>query len=1190
MDDGAYVGHTATALPSVKSVLDVVMNEPSDFSSELQRKYFEASQLSSPDEIVAYLDRVCGDDREEKKLLLQMLFADPQKFAEAMVEATDHAEQIRHVVDSAVKQQRFLEEGEPKWPQVERYKLSEVLGTGAMGRVFAAEQQSPIVRQVAIKVIKPSASSSHVLARFEREKQTLATLDHPNICQIFDAGVTADGDPYLAMELVRGSAIDEVCRTKQLSIDDRLKLVIDVCKATHHAHSCGIIHRDLKPANVLVKVVDAECVVKVIDFGVAKVLTADPTEMTYQTYFRQLIGTPMYMSPEQVDLETRLVDARSDVYSIGGLLYELLTGYAPLHEFTPSNTSLLKRIQEHVPPLASAKLKMAMKDPKLPAEAAGKMGVDVSQLASWSRRLRGDLDTVLSLCLSKSAEDRYPTALALAEDLQRVLGGEPIQGRRRRFVFSAQQWQRGLTTVALAAVIGLLVWKTWLQQPPTAIIVNEGSKGSLPVIPADIRQREFDLLEAARLQEMLAALQKRDLATARQIQLPSLDGEQEGEGSASQPAGPSLVKFLQDLVTPQPLLEISHDAPVNAMAVSPDKRLLVTACDDRFAHLWSLPGGRDLGKLGPHAGKVTAVEFSPDGKMLVTGDQEGAHRLWKTSDLSQLEAGAEVTPLYRSNVHDAGIESFAFSPDQQQIAVGYRYEPVVIYDLEGNELTRIKLQGDLARNESLMFSEDGTALILSDRFQKRLDCLDLDTLQSRWFVEPGNGPTGGGYPRDFERCREHYFFVDEGEKVWVTNASTGAEVMQPLPLISSVAKAVAVSPEGRTIVTGHAQGKINVMKNLVQIGQEEWKCDEPLGFAVHLSENQASVSDLLFLDESNFLSAGGDGKVLLWNLDRFELFTSPVSYVTERGMIDLQGQFYGVDISEAEVQIVRASFDEEKITRVTIPTLRSESFQQKEIFPPGSSRTKIVVAPDQAEPYGAAVDGNRIVFFDLKSGMQIGEHRVDGEQFLGLEISSDGKFLVTRSAAKLSAWQWDSSSAQIQFMWDVDISSIPDLDLNTSIGICNAGQTLILCGRYRVLSFERRTSRNAIDIRSTNQSHIKLSPSGQLIAIFDDQHLLVVRVDDGEEVFVDRSTVYFAGLQFCDRERILLATDRRQGLVAIHLPTQVKLGLVLPWDEFGSIWGFTLSEPNRLFFYSIPNLQPHTIAGRIYGRPIAGKN
>ncbi|MGD9632352.1 MAG: serine/threonine protein kinase [Pirellulales bacterium] len=306
-----------------------------------------------------------------------------------------------------------------------RYKLLEQIGEGGFGVVFMAEQERPVRRRVALKVIKLGMDTKQVVARFEAERQALAMMDHPNIAKVFDAGTTETGRPYFVMELVRGEPITTYCDEARLATDERLRLFQTVCAAIQHAHQKGIIHRDLKPSNVLVTMHDDKAVPKVIDFGIAKATQARLTERTLFTEFRQLIGTPSYMSPEQAQMSGLDVDTRSDVYSLGVLLYELLTGTTPIdaRQIGVSSYDEVRRLICDVdPPSPSARLST------LSAERlttlAHQRHCEPAELAI---NLRSDLDWIVMRCLEKDRTRRYESASAIAQDLQRFLDGNPVE-------------------------------------------------------------------------------------------------------------------------------------------------------------------------------------------------------------------------------------------------------------------------------------------------------------------------------------------------------------------------------------------------------------------------------------------------------------------------------------------------------------------------------------------------------------------------------------------------------------------------------------------------------------------------------------------------------------------------------------------------------------------------------------------
>src|SRR3954447_19012932 len=312
----AQTGHWSTDHVTRRSMMHAPGPTP-----RLMAIFSEAIELNSTEERAAYLDRACGPDGALRGRVEGLL--------RAHVEGDDFLEVPAPAPTVDVTPGGAPAPEEPGMV-IGPYKLLEPIGEGGMGTVYMAEQVEPVRRRVALKLIKPGMDSKQVVARFEAERQALALMDHPNIAKVHDAGMTASGRPYFVMELVRGVPVTEYCDRNRLTLRQRLELFVPICQAVQHAHQKGIIHRDLKPSNVLVTLHDGVPVVKVIDFGVAKATGQKLTERTLFTAYGQMIGTPAYMSPEQAEMSGLDIDTRSDVYSLGVLLYELLTGTTPL--------------------------------------------------------------------------------------------------------------------------------------------------------------------------------------------------------------------------------------------------------------------------------------------------------------------------------------------------------------------------------------------------------------------------------------------------------------------------------------------------------------------------------------------------------------------------------------------------------------------------------------------------------------------------------------------------------------------------------------------------------------------------------------------------------------------------------------------------------------------------------------------
>ncbi len=400
----------------------------------------EALHLSDPAARKAYLDQACAGN--------QALRQDVESLLSAFEQAGDFfARGHERSSDFLVERTGTM---------VGRYKLLEKIGEGGFGVVYMAEQTEPVQRKVALKIVKPGMDSRQVIARFEAERQALALMDHPNIAKVLDGGATEAGRPYFVMELVRGIPITDYCDQKKLSTAERLQLFIKVCRAVQHAHQKGVIHRDLKPTNVLVTLHDGDPIPKVIDFGVSKALGQKLTAKTLFTGFAQMLGTPAYMSPEQAELSGLDVDTRSDIYSLGVLLYELLTGATPFDKETLAQAALddLRRmLRETEPPKPSTRL-----------QTLGEQLNEVAQRRhteplALSRLLRGDLDWIVMKCLEKDRGRRYETANHLLEDVQRHLRNEPVTAAAPSLGYvSYRETDAGLTAARGAKKTTLLVF------------------------------------------------------------------------------------------------------------------------------------------------------------------------------------------------------------------------------------------------------------------------------------------------------------------------------------------------------------------------------------------------------------------------------------------------------------------------------------------------------------------------------------------------------------------------------------------------------------------------------------------------------------------------------------------------------------------------------------------------------------
>jgi serine/threonine protein kinase len=460
-----------------------------------------------------------------------------------------------------------------------RYKLFQRIGEGGFGVVYLAEQIEPMQRKVALKIIKAGMDTQEIIARFEAEGQALALMDHPNIAKVLDGGATATGRPYFVMELVQGVPITKYCDQNHLSTDQRLKLFEQVCQAVQHAHQKGVIHRDLKPANILVQAAEPgqQPVPKVIDFGVAKALGQRLTSKTLFTGYAQMVGTPAYMSPEQAQLSGVDADTRSDIYSLGALLYELLTGHTPFDRkrLLEAGVDEIRRIIREEEP--------ARPSTRLTTLAAGEQDALAKRRQAEPpeliRLVRGDLDWIVMKCLEKDRSRRYETADGLAQDIRRHLANEPVVAGPPTRLYRARKFIRRNRTAVLATAVVLC-----------ALVL--GTSGALLGLAKASRERN----------RAEAILHQVDLKHAQEL----LETDRAAEGLANlallvreKPSDLAVAEWLLNEMTqrsfPLPLCApIQHDDHVLSARFSPAGRRILTVSRNNTARVWDAATGQPL--------------------------------------------------------------------------------------------------------------------------------------------------------------------------------------------------------------------------------------------------------------------------------------------------------------------------------------------------------------------------------------------------------------------------------------------------------------------------------------------------------------------------------------------------------------------------------------------------------------------
>jgi WD40 repeat protein/serine/threonine protein kinase len=618
------------------------------------------------------------------------------------------------------------------------YKLLEQIGEGGFGVVFMAEQTQPVRRKVALKILKPGMDTRQVVARFEAERQALAIMDHPNIAKVLDGGATASGRPFFVMELVKGVPITDFCDQNHLTPQQRLELFVPVCHAVQHAHQKGIIHRDLKPSNVIVTVHDTTPVPRIIDFGVAKALGQELTDKTLFTGFAQLIGTPLYMSPEQAGQSGLDIDTRSDIYSLGVLLYELLTGTTPFtkERFKQATYDEIRRIiREEEPPKPSTRLsELGRSGERSRTNAADPAGLSgpTSSLASVSavrqteptkltKLVRGELDWVVMKALEKDRNRRYETANALASDLRKYLADEPVQACPPSAVYRFRKFaRRNKSALAMAAliasalvmaVVGLAV-SNWLvarerDQKVQALSEREKSLASESA--------------ALALADVSAAEAEANLYVAR-MNLAQIDLENGNVGRILDVLGsyrhPTPGKrdlrgwewYYQDRLCNSDLRTLKgHTGAVHSLGFSLDGSRLASASGDTVK-VWDLTRDRELGTVKRQQVRWqvasgerltdTSVTLDVDGSRLAAGSSDGTLEIWDAV------SGRKLVGL---KGHPGRVVSVAFSPDGSQLASGGVDGMVKVWDAAGGQELRT-LKGHGRAVWALAFNPSGKLL------------------------------------------------------------------------------------------------------------------------------------------------------------------------------------------------------------------------------------------------------------------------------------------------------------------------------------------------------------------------------------------------------------------------------------------------------------------------------------------------
>jgi WD40 repeat protein/serine/threonine protein kinase len=813
-----------------------------------------AIAIADPKEREALLDREYADQPQLRHRLDQLLAAhfqsNPLLDAPAAEQSADHTPSSERTISTGPAAEAV------GTVIASRYKLLEEIGVGGMGTVWVAEQTQPVRRKVALKLIKAGMDLRSVLARFEAERQALALMDHPNVAKVLDGGLTQAGRPFFVMEYVKGVPITEYCDSARLSVPDRLQLFTHVCHALQHAHQKGIIHHDLKPSNVLVAPYDDKPVPKIIDFGLAKAIHQSLTERTLHTAHEAVLGTPLYMSPEQAQLNNLDVDTRSDIYSLGVLLYELLTGTTPVERlrFREAAWDEIRRIiREEEPPRPSTRLSSI---DSLPSVAVCRQ----TEPSKLTKQVRGELAWIVMKALEKDRTRRYETANGFAADVQRYLAGEPVQAMPPSSIYRLRKFARKnrATIVAVSLILltllgGIIGTSLGLFEAERKARDADAAAEQARVAQGAEKQARKEADRGRKNAESKAEESRRRLiqlhagngvraieegdtfgglvwfAEALRLDRGILDREQVHRRrlAALFRQGPRLLQVY----THQGVGETDNlRVGVGDAQFSPDGRRVVTASRDGTARVWDVATGAPLTPPMEHSSLVWKASFSSDGRYVLTqsGGTGGGN------EEAQVWDAATGRPVSPPLPHTGWLKQAIFSPDGRRVATATLHRSRVggearVWEVATGEPVTPPLKHD-HEVSSLTFFSDGARLITGswDPYRGEPSVLRVWDVATGKPAAPPWGQDAAVYCAVFSPDGSQVV-TSSGETARVWNTATQAAITPPMRVYGWI-WTLMFSPDGQRILTTSGSRLLNEER---EVRVWDATTGEPIGSAYH---------------------------------------------------------------------------------------------------------------------------------------------------------------------------------------------------------------------------------------------------------------------------------------------------------------------------------------------------------------------